>query len=401
MLNSISPINQNKVAFKGYTLDKPQDNRQDVAQNKNNSWMLWTGLAALGTVGIYLATRGKKGSEVVETTTEKATDQIKNIAVDAFKEAGNKFEKGKAKLANGETYTGNLTHKLKDGKTAIIEYKDGVLQNVSKMDGEEVVVSKSYTYDDKGMLTRIVDNNNDLFDNDIFKASINNGIKTIQTSKSTIKTDLKTGKLRYLQIEGKGAKSFYYDEEGKLKFIKHEYTDEKSVSRRDFIAYYPDGENKRFVMHGYNGAEFYDVNGNIIDKINICGKSYMYDNLSKSEGFPSPGIKNTTYSLYDDGYEYQRAYLSIDRGYPNLYKSSMFITHNGKEYLISFDKKTQTIQIIDREQRKLSPDIDKNIFDEIVTDARNAYKEIITKHKKALRLINELQLADREYTRMF
>ena len=57
------------------------------------------------------------------------------------------------------------------------------------MDGEKVVVSKSYTYDDKGMLTKIVDNNN-VF-NDIFNASINDGLKTIKTLKSTIKTDLK------------------------------------------------------------------------------------------------------------------------------------------------------------------------------------------------------------------
>ena len=48
----------------------------------------------------------------------------------------------------------------------------------------------------------------------------------------------------------------------------------------------------------------------------------------------------------------------------------------------------------------LGEELDKQLFDEIVTGGRNAYKEIITKHKKALRLKNELQLADREFCRM-
>ena len=37
--------------------------------------MLWTGLAALGALGIYLAVRGKKASESVERTTEKSTEK--------------------------------------------------------------------------------------------------------------------------------------------------------------------------------------------------------------------------------------------------------------------------------------------------------------------------------------
>ena len=399
MLNSISLINQNKVAFKGGSLDKPQDKGQDVAQNKNNSWMLWTGLAALGAVGIYLATRGKKGSEAVERDTEKATDQIKDIAVDAFKKAGNKFENGKAKLANGETYTGNLTQKLKDGKTLIREYKDGMLQKVSKMDGEKVVASKSYTYDDKGMLTKIVDNNKDVFHNDIFNASIDNGFKTIKTSKSTIVTDLNTGKLKRLKIDGKGDKCFYYDKEGKLKFVKHDYLD-KGVIKHDFIAYYPDGKNIRFVNHSNMDAEFYDVNGKVIDKIQIDlargGKSYFYDNLDRSEIIE---LFQKDYKLKDEKGK-TRAWLGIITR-PDFQNRSIRITNNSKKYTISFDNTGKNIEIFDEHNhKKLSPDADKKLFDEIVTDARNAYKEIITKHKKALRLRNELQLADSEFCRM-
>lgn len=400
MLNSISPICVNKVPFKG-EIQQQKSQEKPTEKQSDKSWMLWTGLAGLGALGIYLATRGKKGTETVEKTTEKATEQIKDMAVDAFKKAGNKFEKGKAKLANGEAYTGNLTQKLKDGKTVVREYKNGMLQKVSKMDGEKVVASKSYTYDNKGMLTKIVDNNKDVFHNDIFNASIDNGFKTIKTSKLTIGIDLNTGKLKRLKIDDKGDKRFYYDKEGKLKFVQYDYTD-KNGSHADIIAYYPDGKNIRFVRHLDNGAEFYDVNGQVVDKIK-CGASYTYHDLDRSAGSSSPGVTDTTYSLYDGGKNYEkRAILSIKREKqkPNFYYSSMLLTHNGEKYLLSFDKKGQNIQILDKQNKNISPEADKQLFDEIVSDARNAYKEIITKHKKALRLNNELQLAAEEYKRM-
>lgn len=406
MLDSISPICVNKVPFKGSIQEQKSPEKQTEKQTEkqsDKSWMLWTGLAALGAVGVYFATRGKKGAETVEKGAENAVEQIKDMAVDAFKKAGNKFENGKAKLANGEAYTGNLTQKLKDGKTVVREYKNGMLEKVSKMDGEKVVVSKSYTYDDKGMLTRIVDNNKDVFHNDIFNASIDNGLKTIKTSKSTIVTDLNTGKLKSLKIDGKGDKCFYYDKEGKLKFVKHDYQDKDAINRHDFIAYYPDGKNIRFVKHGDNGAEFYDVNGKVVDELKFCdGVSYWYKNLhSDVADFRASGsYKSTTYSL-DDSKGYPRAELSTVRRKPDYYDSHIRITHNDKRYTISFDNTGKNIEIFDEHNsKKLSPEADKQLFDEIVTDARNAYKEIITKHKKGLRLSNEVRLADKEFQRM-
>ena len=394
MLNSISPVSMNKVAFKG-EIPEQKLQEKEAEKQSSKSWMLWTGLAALGAVGVYLATRGKKGTETIEKGAENATEQIKDMAVDAFKKAGNKFEKGKAKFANGDAYTGNLTQKLKDGKTVVREYKDGMLQKVSKMDGEKVLSSKSYTYDDKGMLTGVVENNKDV----LFNASINNGFKTIKTSKSTIGKDLETGKLKRLIIDGKCDKRFYYDKEGKLKFVKHDYTD-KGVFKHDFIAYYPDGKNVRFVNHSNIGAEFYDVNGNVVDKIQIDlvrgGKSYSYDNLDRSEIIE---LSQKDYKLRDEKGKV-KAWLGI-MNRPDFQDRSISITNNGKKYTVSFDNTGKNIEIVDDiNRKKLSPDADKKLFDKIVTDARNAYKEIITKHKKALRLRNELQQADREYQRM-
>lgn len=127
------------------------------AQTENNNTrkaLIIAGLTALGAVGIYIATRGKKGASTIVEGTQKPG----GMAIDAFKQAGNKFEKGVAKLANGENYTGKLTQQLNDGKVLIREYRNGVLQTAKKMDGEVVLVGKRYEYDDFG-LSKITDVN--------------------------------------------------------------------------------------------------------------------------------------------------------------------------------------------------------------------------------------------------
>ena len=55
-----------------------------------------TGLVALASYGIYVATRGKvKPKTTPPVTTNNPVQEIKELAVSAFKEAGNKFVKGK------------------------------------------------------------------------------------------------------------------------------------------------------------------------------------------------------------------------------------------------------------------------------------------------------------------
>ncbi len=80
MLDSISPICVNKVPFKGSIQQQKSPEKQPEKQS-DKSWMLWTGLAVLGAAGIYVATRGKKGSETVEKGAENAVEQIKDMAL--------------------------------------------------------------------------------------------------------------------------------------------------------------------------------------------------------------------------------------------------------------------------------------------------------------------------------
>ena len=401
MLNSISSISQNKVTFKGELSDKTKTENQEVAQHKSKSWMLWTGLAALGAVGIYIATRGEKGSNALEDAAGKTTEKIKDMAVDAFKSAGNKFEKGKAKLANGDAYTGNLTQTLKDGTTVVREYKCGQLQKVTKMEGEKVLFSKSYSYDDKGMLINVVDPNKNVFHRDIYKVTINNNDKIIESSKSEIVKNIESGKIRMQRIDGKGKKWFHYGKDGNLRFETHEYMHE-GVFMHDLISYYPDGKNVRFISHGYNGAEFYDLHGNVIDNIQMDlargGESYFYDNLSRSRILE---LGQTEYRLHDE-IGHTKVSLSIVKK-PDFYSKDIRIFVDGKRYTVEFDEKGKNIETIFDEAAKqcLSKETDKELYTKVANSSVNAYKEIIAKHKKAFRLRNELQLANREYRRMF
>lgn len=129
MLNSISPINQNKVAFKGNFIDKPQDKGQEVTQDKNKSWMLWTGLAALGAVGIYIATKGKGGSNAAEKTSETAQD-IATKATDSVKEEAKKVLE---KLPSRKEVLESLGVKLNDEKLLTVMKKGADGKEIEKL----------------------------------------------------------------------------------------------------------------------------------------------------------------------------------------------------------------------------------------------------------------------------
>lgn len=79
MLSSISQVNTNKIELPpSFNGGNNKDTRQPVERQNSKSWMLWTGLAALGAVGIYLATRGKGGVKTVEKAAQKTPSNEKN-----------------------------------------------------------------------------------------------------------------------------------------------------------------------------------------------------------------------------------------------------------------------------------------------------------------------------------
>lgn len=128
-----------------------------------------TGLTALAAVGIYLATKGKGAKATQEVVpdigqnAQEATHAIKEMTVDAFKQAGNKFNKGKALTSTGESFTGSITHQTKDGKNITMEYVDGLLKKSTKMSSDNKNVERIYNYNDENKLIQISENGKEIF----------------------------------------------------------------------------------------------------------------------------------------------------------------------------------------------------------------------------------------------
>ena len=151
-------------------VSKPVETENKKGLSKGAKWAIGTGLAILGTYGVYLATRGKVKPKANPKPTPPTTGQnnpiqeIKEFALDVFKKEG-KFNQGKAILADGTKYTGNIISECKDGSKVVMEYVDGVLQKSTKTakDGTKVF-DKTYTWADDGLIKEIKKNGETILD---------------------------------------------------------------------------------------------------------------------------------------------------------------------------------------------------------------------------------------------
>lgn len=125
------------------------------------------------------------------------------------------------------------------------------------------------------------------------------------------------------------------------------------------------------------------------------GTSYYYDGMSKYEILE---LGQEEFKILDEK-GHSKVWLSKTKR-ENFNDSTIHISKNGKRYALSRNDKGN-IEIFDHKGNQISKKTNKKLFNELVEDATKAYKEILTKHKKALRLKNELQLADREYMRYY
>lgn len=307
------------------------------------------GLIALATVGIYIATKGKavKATQDVVQNSQKTTNAIKEMTVDAFKQAGNKFNKGKAITNTGEAFTGNITHQTKDGKNIVREYENGVLKKLTKYDGENILSQKEYIYSKDGDLSVVQDGKL------ILKKITNtkDSIQRIDNLNGFIVKNTNTGKIETLQIKGQGRKHFYYDDNGTLKKVKHDYSSKDGVFMHDTIIYSPDG-NKKMKIDGIGRTEFYDKNGVPVDIYR--GNSFLYyHNLQYNESrmlgkfertysYTTPqGIEGTIfrYNMYEKDKNKVRSILFLKTPDNNEY----VVTRNGKDVLIKRNIGQETI----------------------------------------------------------
>lgn len=149
---------------------KPTELDEKKGLSKGAKWAIGTGLAILGTYGIYLATKGKVKPKANPKPTPATTGQnnpiqeIKEFALDVFKKEG-KFNQGKAILADGTKYTGNIISECKDGSKVVMEYVDGVLQKSTKTakDGTKIF-DKAYTWAEDGLIKEVKKNGETILD---------------------------------------------------------------------------------------------------------------------------------------------------------------------------------------------------------------------------------------------
>ena len=305
-INSVTEVKtntQNKAAS--------SDKQEQKIDNKTGKILLISALTALAAGGIYLASRGRKVRNLTNAENKAAGSladnksiietQVKEMGIDVFKKQGNKFIKGKAKLANGENYTGQLTHKAKDGRNITLEYKDGILQKVS--DTEHI---KEYHYDEDGKISDILKDNTSVYNKTLIKDRYV-PMTCIETSKSKIYIDADTKKIRKLIEKNPLSDNFVYklfDENGVL---KHFIIKGKDGSNK-FISYYPDGKNKQLeiISNGkfatFSDCFFYDKQGNLKEKIKVMQvaadqfSAYGYDGVEMEF---KPALGGWEYRLSD------------------------------------------------------------------------------------------------------
>lgn len=318
-----------------------------------------TGLVALASYGIYVATRGKvKPKTTPPATTNNPVQEIKELAVNTFKEDGNKFVKGKAVMADGTNYTGKIVSEGKDGSKVVMEYLDGVLQKSTKTKGAETIFEKTYKYSDELGLEQVIKNNNTILKKFIDKADNLN----IKTSKHHTTIDKPSG---LVNIDGRfidkqknitgtfrtpfcnnslAGEEMSYSFKVKGTEIPKEVLDLPSCGKADF----PKGESN--LCWNYQGQQ----NNN---RFNI-------DNIYH---FNSSGQQSSkTIDLYGKYGEYRK--LNYD------FKSG--VVTNGDTPLFNFNYRTNEISDLK---------IDKKEAEELVNFAKEQYKFYQKAQKARLR----------------
>lgn len=129
-----------EIAFKG------KDNENEKS---NTTKCALTGFAIAGAIGLAILAI-KKGKVPKETF------------VDDFRNAGNKFVKGKAFNADGSAYTGLISSLKKDGSKVVRAYKNGVLQTAQTLkptvNGQFLPSTmKQYNYNGNGKLESVTE----------------------------------------------------------------------------------------------------------------------------------------------------------------------------------------------------------------------------------------------------
>lgn len=354
---AVSPINNlnNNIRNLSFGENKEkQDTEKKPQISTQTKVIVGTSLAALAMVGIYIATRGRSG-KTNTSGNEKPLEILKEYTIDAFKKAGHKFEKGIAITSDGNNYTGTLIRTDKNGNKFVSEFKDGVFQKATK--------------------------NNDV----ISEVTFNDNIKTIKTKNSNIRIDTGIGKIVTLQKNGKGTKQFYYDNEGLLKYVEHEFS-ESGIAIRELTKFSPDGKTKLFTIRSGKSAKLFDSKGKVIDEIlidlNCGGDSWTYKGLGYRNDVTT-GSKEYKIINYETG-GFGVLLDRVDRH--DLKSNRIGFSYNSKIYAVDLD----TNEITLNGGEKVT---DKVLSEEILTRKNQIIEEINAIDKEVMNIKSQLQEA--------
>lgn len=146
-INKLNHVQAVRVEAKGVNKEPEQKQKKSTVKK-----VAMAGLAAAGAIGIALLSI-KKGN----------ANAVKEIGIDAFKEAGNSFVKGKAITAEGQPFSGIVNTIGKDGSKHSLEYVNGVLKESVKSTPVNIggkteyiqVSKKGYNYNAEGKLETV------------------------------------------------------------------------------------------------------------------------------------------------------------------------------------------------------------------------------------------------------
>ena len=376
-----SPIAQNT--------DKTQNNR-----NLKTIGGIAAGLAIIAAAGIAIASRGRIKS--------------KNLSLDAFQKAGNKFEKGKAITKTGEGFTGVLEQSSKNGRTYVKKYENGLLSEVKILEGEKEVSSRMFEYNTEGVVNKVTDGQGKL----LYKMSVKDGTEIIETPRFpqiSKRFDPKTGKISRLAIMERGylaprVKEFHYRPDGSLKYTK------TNKSGSTLTSYLPDGKTPEFTYVAGGDAVFYDKNGKISRQLSIYNRNSFYDTTNGIDfktGDDQMAKRTTSISikpLNANGKQGSTThkvehFTYFDEAGKKHKVLEMMFPCGEKRARVSFEHGNPTDVFysdgMDRFNRENNPEL----YDKIVNNAKEIFADVMKKYRESKGYINKVQSAEREVRR--
>lgn len=315
-----------------------------------------------------------------------------------FKQKGNTFEQGIAKLKNGRNYSGTITIPKQDGSRVVLEYNDGILQKSTSFKDENVISSKTYSFKD-GKIDKIVDNNGKTL-YETFTIDKGAKPKIIKTEKASIHIDPNTNKVKMVIIKNSPTSEVckMYNDSGVLKYERiynTENPEKKALERA--ISYYEDGKTKQLEKlvwkdePVFSDCIMYDKNGNMTDKIsginrlNPFNQIYEYQNLSSRRNNVN-GLN--IYELSDSNGNIVAQIESdvIEGGKDSITSYNARIVFNNKTYNVrSYDTNEGNIELafIEKGNRSNAITYKSPQYKEVVDTFNNAISEIRAKSEKA------------------